>query len=82
MSGNWKLSGTCLAISLFRFITAIFLTTVDIETRSIVIFENRYNWAVILVLVLDFVNDLLIAAGLSYYLSQSRSGIDKYENTS
>ena len=82
MSGNWKLSGTCLAISLFRFATAIFLTTVDIEMRSIVNFENRYNWAVILVLVLDFVNDLLIAAGLSYYLSQSRSGIDKCENTS
>ncbi|PAV17560.1 hypothetical protein PNOK_0762500 [Pyrrhoderma noxium] len=60
-----------------RIMSAIFLTTVDIETRSIVIFENRYNWAVILVLVLDFVNDLLIAAGLSYYLSQSRSGIDK-----
>ena len=63
-----------MAISISSFAIALVLTIVNIESGIIKDFENRWNWSVELVLVLDFVNNLSFVARISYYLRQICSG--------
>lgn len=77
MSGRWELAVFCWILSLVRYIFSIATTIKDIEIGDQTEFDARFKWMIIIVLAAGAVNDILIAACLSFYLSRGRSGITR-----
>ncbi|EJD00103.1 uncharacterized protein FOMMEDRAFT_159715 [Fomitiporia mediterranea MF3/22] len=75
MSGRWELSILCWTLSVLRYVASLVATAEEIKIKNQVAFNAKFKWIIVLVLAVGAVNDVLIAAGLSLYLSKSRSGI-------
>lgn len=78
MSGRWELAILCWTLSVLRYAFSLVATAKEIQVGNQIEFNAQFKWIIILVLAVGAVNDILIAAGLSLFLSKSRSGITTY----
>ena len=77
MSQRWELAVVCWTLSLLRFAMALLAMVEDLRIPSQLTFVAEWNWTVAVVLAVGAANDILIAAGLTYFLHKSRSGLAK-----
>ena len=77
MSQRWGLAVVCWTLSLLRYAMAILTMAEDLRIPSQFVFNAQWNWTITVVLAVGAANDILIAAGLTYLLHKSRSGLVK-----
>ena len=77
MSQRWELAVVCWTLSLLRFAMALLAMVEDLRIPSQLTFDAEWNWVITVVLSVGAANDILIAAGLTYFLRGSRSGLAK-----
>ncbi|KAL5536522.1 hypothetical protein ACEPAF_344 [Sanghuangporus sanghuang] len=75
MSKRWELSVFCWALTVLRTITSLMAVAKFIEIKEQSVFFKESKVLVTVVEIVSAINDVVIAAGLCYYLSRSRSGI-------
>ena len=77
MSQRWELAIVCWLLSLLRYAMAMLAMAEDLRIPSQLVFDAQWNWTITIVLAVGAANDILIAAGLTYFLRGSRSGLAK-----
>lgn len=77
MSGRWEIATLCWALSTVRGVTSIAVVIKEIQFASQSDFNANLAWLIDLVLAVGALNDVLIAAGLSFYLISSRTGLKR-----
>ena len=77
MSQRWEPAIVCWLLSLLQFAIAMLVMAEDFRFPSQLVFEAQSNRAILVDLALAMANDILIAAGLTYFLHKNRSGLAK-----
>ena len=77
MSQRWGLAVVCWTLSLLRYAMGLLTMAEYLRIPSQLTFVAEWNWTVAVVLAVGAANDILIAAGLTYFLHKSRSGLAK-----
>ena len=77
MSQRWELAIVCWLLSLLQFAMSMLVMAEDLRIPSQLVFEAQWNWTITVTLALSMANDILIAAGLTYFLHKNRSGLAK-----
>ncbi|KAL5531059.1 hypothetical protein ACEPAG_3935 [Sanghuangporus baumii] len=75
MSKRWELPVFCWALTVLRTITSLIAVAKFIEIKEQSMFFKESKVLVTVVEIVSAINDVVIAAGLCYYLLRSRSGI-------
>ena len=71
MSQRWELAIVCWLLSLLRYAMAMLAMAEDLRIPSQLVFDAQWNWTITIVLAVGAANDILIAAGLTYFLRGS-----------
>ena len=77
LSQRWELAIAGWFLSLLRYAMAILMVVEELRIPSQVEFDSKWKWTITVTLAIGAVNDVLIAAGLTYTLHGSRSGLAK-----
>ena len=77
MSQRWELAVVCWLLSLLQFAMSMLVMAEDLRIPSQLVFEAQWNWTITVTLALSTANNILIAAGLTYFLHKNRSGLAK-----
>ncbi|KAI5121761.1 hypothetical protein M0805_009572 [Coniferiporia weirii] len=75
MSQRWEIALVSWALSLVHFVNSAIATTKELDINNLLVFDDKWEWVITVPLVVGATNDVIIAAGLSYYLHRSRSGM-------
>ena len=75
MSNRWELAGFCWSLTVLRTVTSLIAIADFIRIEDQAVFFEKSKVLVTVVEVVSAANDVVIAIGLCYYLSRSRSGI-------
>ena len=77
MSQRWEPAIVCWLLSLLQFAIGMLVMAEDFRIPSQYLFDAQWNWTITIVLALVAANDILLAAGLTYFLHKNRSGLAK-----